>query len=218
MARTRMAAIGMLTTSAIVAMHEASSADTEKPPPMSAISRSTSCEDIVEPTIATAITPIVVIATESGGWAATVCVVLVPAARSLIAGPSPAARKIEEAEQDQPADDRHMLQACRQFVPELRSAAEPEAVPEQCGRNRKAGEQQRAQPCQKARGDEASADKLSKDGRTRESRRPRQSVTLDLFDARLPMPQLIEPAIEKHGSETKPGDQEPVLSHPFLLL
>src|SRR5882724_940330 len=110
-----------------------------------------------------------------------------------------------------------MLQACRQFVPELRSAAEPEAVPEQSGRNRKAGEQQRAQPCQKARGDEASADELSKDGGTRESRRPRQSVALDLFDARPPMPQLINPAIKKHGRETKPGDQEPVLNHPFSL-
>ena len=63
----------MLTTSAIVAahaIHEASFADTEKPPAMSAMSRSTSDEDIVEPTIATAITAIVVIATESGGWVA----------------------------------------------------------------------------------------------------------------------------------------------------
>src|SRR5438552_14079846 len=117
----------MLTTSAIVATHaiqDASSADTEKPPPMSAISRSTSCEEIVEPTMATAITPIVVIATESGGWAATACAAPAPAARSLIAGPSSAGREIEEAKQDQPADNRHMLQAGRQFVLELRSAAE----------------------------------------------------------------------------------------------
>src|SRR5271169_1973406 len=105
MARTRMAAIGMLTTSAIVAMHEASSADTEKPPPMSAISRSTSCEEIVEPTIATAITPIVVTATESGGWAATACAALAPGARSFISRPSSTGGEVEDQEQEEPADD-----------------------------------------------------------------------------------------------------------------
>src|SRR5437870_11638979 len=103
MARTRMAAIGMLTTSAIVATHaiqDASSADTEKPPPMSAISRSTSCEEIVEPTIATAITPIVVIATESGGWAATACAALAAGGPAPNFRPSSAGSEAEEAEQD----------------------------------------------------------------------------------------------------------------------
>src|SRR6202035_1987221 len=52
-------------------------------------------------------------------WAATVCAAFATGARSLIAGPSPAARKIEEAEQQQSADNRHMLQAGGQFVPEL---------------------------------------------------------------------------------------------------
>jgi hypothetical protein len=132
----------------------------------STISRSTSFEEIVEPTIATAITPIVVIATESGGWAATVCAVLAPGARSLIAGPLATGGEVEDAEQEEPTDDCHVLQAGRQFVPELGSAAEPEAVPDYRGRNRKAGEHQRAQPCEKSRGDEASADELGKDGDT----------------------------------------------------
>ncbi len=69
-ARTKIAAMGMLTTSAIVAthaIHDAWSADTEKAPAISAISRSTSCEEMLEPTMAMAITAIVVIATESGG-------------------------------------------------------------------------------------------------------------------------------------------------------
>ena len=51
-ARPHRQLIGIPTTSAIVATHviqDASSADTEKPPPMSAISRSTSCEEIVDP-------------------------------------------------------------------------------------------------------------------------------------------------------------------------
>src|SRR5271163_4283414 len=120
----------MLTTSAIVAtqaIQDASSADSENPPPMSAISRSTSCEEIVEPTIATAITPIVAVATGSGGWAATACAAVSPGPWSITSGPSSAGREIEEAEQQQPTDDRHMLQAGRQFVPELRSAAKPEA-------------------------------------------------------------------------------------------
>src|SRR5882724_9888626 len=102
-------------------------------------------------------------------------------------------------------------------MPELRSAAKPKAVPDQCSRDRKPGEQQRAQPCEESGGDKAPADELSKDGGTRESRRPRQSVALDLFDARPPMPQLINPAIKKHRRETSPGDQEPVLDHPFSL-
>ena len=67
---------GIVATQAI---QDASSAESEKPPPMSAISRSTSCEDIVEPTIATAITPIV-IATGSCGWAATAGAALAPGA------------------------------------------------------------------------------------------------------------------------------------------
>src|SRR5580658_5991692 len=102
----------MLATSAIVAtqaIQDASSADSEKPPPISVISRSTSCEEIVEPTIATAITPIVVIATGGGGWAATAGAALAPGAWWIIPGPSSAGREIEEAEQEQPADDRHML-------------------------------------------------------------------------------------------------------------
>src|SRR4029077_15208645 len=161
----------MLTTSAIVAtqaIQDASSADSEKPPPISAISRSTSCEDIVEPTIATAITPIVVIATGSGGWGATAGAALPRGAGWIFPVPSSAGGEIEKAEQEQPADDRHMLQAGRQFVPELRSAAEPEAVPEQCGSNREAREKQRAQPCQYACGDEASAGELGKDSRAGE--------------------------------------------------
>src|SRR5579859_669145 len=118
----------MLTTSAIVAtqaIQDASSADSERPPPISAISRSTSCEDIVEPTIATAITPIVVIATGSGGWAVTAGAALAPGAWSIIPGPSSAGRDIQAVEQEQPANDRRMLQAGRHFVPELRSATAP---------------------------------------------------------------------------------------------
>jgi|SRR5690349_9730893 hypothetical protein len=125
-ARAKIAAIGMPATSAIVAMHaihDAWSADTEKAPAMSAISRSTSCEEMLEPTMAIAITPIVVIATESGGWAASACAALAPEARSLITGPSFNGREIEEAEQHQPAYNRHMLQAGRQFMPELASVA-----------------------------------------------------------------------------------------------
>src|SRR5216683_350150 len=38
----------------------------------------------------------VVTATESGGWAASLCAALAPEARSLIAGPSSAGREIEE--------------------------------------------------------------------------------------------------------------------------
>src|SRR5271168_3972810 len=106
----------MLTTSAIVAteaIQDASSADTEKPPPRSAISRSTSCEEIVEPTIATAITPIVAIATESGGWAPTACAALAPGARSFISRLSSAASEVENREQEEPADNCHVLQAGR---------------------------------------------------------------------------------------------------------
>ena len=90
---------------------------------MSAISRSTSCEEILDPTIAIAITPIVVIATESGGWAATPCTALAAEPRSLIFGPSSAAGEVEDAEQEKPTDDCHVLQAGRQFVSELCSAA-----------------------------------------------------------------------------------------------
>src|SRR5271155_841919 len=109
-----------------------------------------------------------------------------------------------------------MLQAGRQFVPELRSAAEPEAVPEQRGSNRKAREKQRAEPCQQAYGDEATADELSEDSRAGEDRWPWQSVASHLFDTGTPMPQLVDPAIEKHDSETKPGNQEPISDHPSL--
>jgi hypothetical protein len=73
--------------------------------------------------MAIAITPIVIIATESGGWAASACAALAPEARSLITGPSSNGREIEEAEQEQPADDCHVLQAGRQFMPELASVA-----------------------------------------------------------------------------------------------
>jgi len=135
------------------------SADTEKAPAMSATSRLPSCEEMLEPTIATAITPIVVIATECGGARQSAAL-----ARSLVTGPSSNGHKIDQEEQEQPADDRHMLQAGRQFVPELASVAEPEAMPEQSGGDRKAGQQQRAQPCKEARGHEKSADELSKDG------------------------------------------------------
>jgi hypothetical protein len=41
----------------------------ENPPPTSAIARSTSWEEILEPTIAIAMTPMVFIATGSGGMA-----------------------------------------------------------------------------------------------------------------------------------------------------
>src|SRR5207253_9998360 len=64
------------------------------------------------------------------------------------------------------------------------SAAEPETMPDQCGPNRKAGEHQRAQPCEQTRGHEASADELGKDSRSGESRRPWKPITFDLFDAR----------------------------------
>src|SRR5205807_6992291 len=118
-----------------------------------------------------------------------------PEDRSLIAGPlSTTGLEIDEREQEQPADDPHMLQAGRQFVPELRSAAEPKAMPDQCGRNRKAGEQQRAQPCEQTRGHEASTHELGKDSRSGESRRPWKPITFDLFDARPPMPKLIHSA------------------------
>jgi len=80
-----------------------------------------------------------------------------------------------------------VLQAGRQLVPELGSAAKPEAMPEQSGSDRKPGQQQRAQPREETGGYQKSADELSKDGGTRESRRPRQSVAPDLFDARPPM-------------------------------
>jgi hypothetical protein len=121
------------------------------------------------PIIATVITPIVGIATESGECAASACAALAPGARPLITGPSSNGRKIEEGEQEQPADNRHMLQAGRQFVPELTFVAVPEAVPDHRRQNRKAGEQQRAQPCEESSGDEASADALGKDGGTREA-------------------------------------------------
>ena len=90
-------------------------------------------------------------------------------------------------------------------------------MPDQSGGNRKAGQQQRTQPCEESGGDKASADELGKGRGTRESRRPRQPVVPDFLDARTPMPQLVDAAIKKHGRETKPGDQEPVLDHPFSL-
>ena len=69
---------------------------------------------MLELTMAVAITPIAVISTESGGWAASACAALAPgAARSLITAPSPNGRKIDEGEQEQPADDCHVLQAGR---------------------------------------------------------------------------------------------------------
>jgi hypothetical protein len=210
----------MLTTSAIVAaqaIQDASSADTEKPPAMSAMSRSTSCEEIVEPICATAIAPIVVIATESGGWAVSVCAALAPEARSLISVPSSGDRETEEGEQEQPADNRDMFQAGRQFVSEFRSAARPEAVPEQRCRNRKAGEQQRAKPCEQSRGNEASADELGKDRGAGESCRPREPIAPDLLNTRAPMPKLIHGAVEKHGGQEQPGDREPVLNHASLI-
>ena len=63
-------AAGIAATSAIVPTHaiqEALSDETEKAPPISAISRSTSCEVILDPIIAIVMTPIVSIATGSGG-------------------------------------------------------------------------------------------------------------------------------------------------------
>src|SRR3984893_6296717 len=150
-------------------------------------------------------------------WAATVCAAFAAGARSLIAGPLVTGGEVEDGEQEEPTDDCHVLQAGRQFVRELASAAEPEAMPDQSGGNRKAGQQQRTQPCEESGGDKASADELGKGRGARESRRPRQSVAPDFFDARPPMPQLIDPAIKKHGRKTKPGDQEPVLNHPFSL-
>ena len=104
-ARTKIAAIGMLTTSAIVAtqaIHDASSADTEKAPAMSAISRSMSCEEMLDPTMATAIAPIVVIAAGSGRWEPPVGAAVAAAARSLmIAGPSFHAHSREVVEEEQ---------------------------------------------------------------------------------------------------------------------
>src|SRR5258707_15108022 len=96
----------MLATSAIVAtqaIQDASSADTDKAPVMSAISRSTSCEEMLEPTMAIAITPIVVIATGSGGWGATVCSPPSASARSLIRAPSPRGRASQDHDRQQTA-------------------------------------------------------------------------------------------------------------------
>ena len=56
-------------TSAMVAMHaiqDASSAEMEKAPPTSAISRSTSWDEMLEPSMATTTTPIVWIAIRRG--------------------------------------------------------------------------------------------------------------------------------------------------------
>ena len=61
-------------------------------------------------------------------------------------------------------------------------------MPEQCGGNRKAGEQQGTQPCEEACGHEKLADELGKDGGIGENRRPWQSIAPDLLDARTPMP------------------------------
>src|SRR5882762_10548171 len=102
-------------------------------------------------------------------------------------------------------------------MPELHSAAKPEAVPEQSSRNRKAGEQQRTQPCEESGGDKASADELGKDRGTHESRRPRESIAPDLVDTGAPMPKLIHGAVKKHDRETKPGNQQPISDHPFAL-
>src|SRR6266852_4250380 len=69
-ARTRIAAIGMAATSAMVAVqaiHDAWSEEMVKAPPTSAIARSTSWEEMLEPTMASATTAIVPMATESGG-------------------------------------------------------------------------------------------------------------------------------------------------------
>jgi hypothetical protein len=69
-ARTKVAAMGMPATSAMVAtqaIQDASSAETEKAPPMSAMARSTSCEEMLEPTMAMVMTAMVWIATDSGG-------------------------------------------------------------------------------------------------------------------------------------------------------
>src|SRR5271165_1358920 len=74
-ARIKVAAMGIPATSAMVAMQaiqEASSAETEKPPPMSAMARSTSCDEMLEPTIAIVMTPMVSIASGSGGRPAEV--------------------------------------------------------------------------------------------------------------------------------------------------
>src|SRR6516162_2974586 len=130
----------------------------------------------------------------------------------------PGERKINDREQEEPADDCHVLQAGRQFAPELRSVAEPKPMSDQSSRSRKAGEQQRAQPCEEVRGHENSADELSKYGGTRESRRPRQSVAPNLLDARTPVPQLVDAAIEKHRRETQPSDRERISDHGFSFL
>src|SRR5271170_7889495 len=52
---------------AIQAIQDASSAETENAPPTSAMARSTSCEEMLEPTMAIVMTAMVWIATESGG-------------------------------------------------------------------------------------------------------------------------------------------------------
>src|SRR5215831_14943001 len=63
------------------AIQEASSAEREKPPPTSAIARSTSWEEMLEPTIAIEMTTMVSTATRSGG-----------SAGAGTGGPRPAAR------------------------------------------------------------------------------------------------------------------------------
>ena len=160
-------------------IQDASSADTEKPPPMSAISRSMSCEEIVDPNHCDRHHPESLLSRPRAADARRQHVRRSrPAAGRSLPVLHPMAARSRRESKSNPPDNRHMLQAGRQFVPELTSVAEPEAVPDHRRQNRKAGEQQGAQPCKESSGDEASADELGKDGGTRESRRPRQSVAL----------------------------------------
>jgi hypothetical protein len=103
-----------------------------------------------------------------------------------------------------------MLQAGRQLMTELTSAAEPKTVAEQRGGNRKTGKQQRAKPDKKARGHQASANELGKDRGAGEGRRPGKPDASDLFDSGAPMPPLIDAAIKKDDRKTKPGDWDAI--------
>src|SRR5689334_18246879 len=137
-----MAAMGMLTTSAIVAaqpIQEAWSAETESAPPTSAMSRSTSWEEMLDPTMAMAMMAMVVIAVDKGGRpAATVAgaalevrsvmgrpAVERPVSVGACCGPRPfSAEPGIDAEratamnhhQQKAADDRQMLQAGRNLL------------------------------------------------------------------------------------------------------
>src|SRR5215813_13712694 len=140
-ARARVAAIGMLATSAIVAaqaIQDASSADTDSPPPTSGIPRSTSWEEMLDPSWASAMMPMVLIATGRGGGPGGAGglddrVVLDEAMQR------PSAEQAVDADragavddhQNEAADDGQMLEAGRHPLLPLRARRVTGKVPEQ---------------------------------------------------------------------------------------